>query len=121
MKPTGNIKWKCIACNLEVDYLHEIFYGTFQKPMSVEYNLQIPACKRHHDVFHSVVKPNQFTVAEIKIFPTNPEKPDLQDWLCEKMLLPARHLINRALNIGDKKYLSILKLIGELSLQSMEV
>ncbi len=121
MVPKGIIQWQCIACKISVNYLHEIFYGTFQKPMSVEYNLQVPACARHHNVFHSVIKPNQFTIVELKIFPVNPEKPDFQDWLCEKMLLPARHLINRALNIGDKKYLSILKLIGELSLQRMEV
>ena len=120
MKPKGIIQWQCIACDLTVNYLHEIFYGTFQKSMSVEYNLQVPACKRHHDAFHSVVKPHQFTAVEQKILPVNPEKPDLQEWLCEKMLFPARHLINRALNIGDKKYLSIIKLIGELSLQRME-
>lgn len=45
---------KCIICGKKRDNLHEIFYGTGKRQLSIKYGCVIPLCYQHHLEIHNI-------------------------------------------------------------------
>lgn len=45
---------KCIICGKKRDNLHEIFYGTGKRQLSIKYGCVIPLCYQHHLEIHDI-------------------------------------------------------------------
>lgn len=52
MKNDGNTMYQCCICGNHTTQLHEIVFGTLYRKISIQYNLQVPLCARHHDTAH---------------------------------------------------------------------
>lgn len=42
----------CIICGKKRHHLHEIFFGTGKRQLSMKYGLVIPLCYKCHDIIH---------------------------------------------------------------------
>lgn len=50
--------WICCQCPRETTTLHEVFFGTANRPISVIYHIQVPVCEDHHKKAHGQHKYN---------------------------------------------------------------
>lgn len=60
MKFNKNISYSCVLCGCTTNTLHEIFYNTANRKISIEYNLQTPLCNKCHIKVHMKKKMWQF-------------------------------------------------------------
>ena len=42
----------CVMCGKKKHHLHEIFFGTGKRQLSMKYGLVIPLCYKCHDIIH---------------------------------------------------------------------
>jgi len=56
MKNDKHITFRCVECKAQTQTLHEIFFGTHAREISVEYNLQVPLCAECHMKPHGTDK-----------------------------------------------------------------
>jgi hypothetical protein len=49
-----NLTYQCAMCSAPTDTLHEIFYGTCNRRISIDFALQVPLCTYHHNIAHNL-------------------------------------------------------------------
>ncbi len=52
MKPSKQIIYRCAGCGSACNTLHEIIFGNGNRPVCVEYNIQVPLCYVCHMAAH---------------------------------------------------------------------
>jgi len=48
----GLTMYNCCICGNETTQLHEVIFGSANRKICVDYNLQVPLCATHHDTAH---------------------------------------------------------------------
>ena len=48
----GLTMYHCCICGSDTTQLHEIIFGSANRKICIEYNLQVPLCSKHHDISH---------------------------------------------------------------------
>ena len=102
-----NIMWRC-PCGRNTNILHEIFYGTSARKISIEYNIQIPLCPVCHTVAHTRELLNGFSPLLACRTKDGLNKVMIQTKLCDKLGIN-RNKTSLAVNTYDLYYLNNIK------------
>ena len=77
--------WHCAVCNRYTNVLHEAFFGSSLRKISIEYDLQVPLCPICHTVAHTRDLLHGCTpLAEMRN-KNGLDKKMIQSYLCDKL------------------------------------
>ena len=100
MKQNKNTSYSCVMCGKPTTTLHEIFYGTADRKMSIKYNLQVPLCHICHGIAHTEKQKYQEIFCE-----KHGIKWDCTLWIVNKVLIWNLMVLSKlcAKNLGSWK------------------
>jgi len=113
MKPNGKIIWRCAVCGTPVNNLHEIFFGSSFRKVSVEFNIQAPLDPRCHNTAHGKKDGKNLNPID------NMSQEEIKMYLCSKAEVNYGELL-LALNNNDRVYLEGVSVKFKKFLKSLE-
>ena len=112
--------YSCPVCNRNTVTLHEIFYGTSNRKISIEYNLQVPLCPICHYVSHTRELLNGYSpLTEFRTI-EGLNKVMIQTELCRHLGID-RDKTSLAVNTNDTEYLESISGECEKKIKSWEI